>query len=155
MAFLHINDTINGKEGTVTANIQGNIEDMIYVKSLEATLKKKKKELNVLSYRGTQHKTTGWAGTGKITSYYVTSAFRKLASEYNKTGKDIYFTITVTNEDATSTLGKQTIVLYYINFDDIVLAKIAVDDEVLEEDMSFTFSDFEILDEFGNPVAQD
>ena len=154
MEFLRIGDAINGGEGSVTANINGNIEDMIYVRKLEAKIKKQKTSLKVLNHRGKQSKTTGFEGTGTITAFYFTTAFRKLLLEYSKTGKDTYFTITVTNEDNTSTIGKQTIVLYYCNFDEAVLAKIAVDDEVLDEDMAFTFSDFDILDEFGKPITE-
>lgn len=151
--FLRAGDTISGQEGKATANINGIITDMFYLKNLEATFEKTKTEIKTLGKRGTQHKTTGWSGTGSMNIYYVTSAFRKMALKYAKEGKDTYFDITITNEDPTSTVGKQTIVLYNCNLDSIVLAKLDVEADTLDEDVDFTFDDFDILDEFGNPVV--
>jgi len=151
--FLRAGDTISGQEGKATAKIDGIITDMFYLKNLEATFEKNKAEIKTLGKRGTQHKTTGWAGSGSMNIYYVTSIFRKMALQYAKTGKDIYFDITVTNEDPTSTIGAQTIVLYNCNLDNTVLAKLDVDADALDEDVDFTFDDFDILDEFGNPIV--
>ena len=87
-----------------------------------------------------------------MTIYYVTSIFRKMALKYAKTGKDTYFNITIVNEDPTSTIGKQTIVLYNCNIDSVILAKLDTESDVLDEDIDFTFDDFDVLDSFGNPV---
>jgi len=114
---------------------------------------KKKTAMKTLGKRGEQHKASGWSGKGSLSMYYVTSILRALALIYNKTGKDTYFNITVTNEDPTSSVGKQTLVLYNCNLDSTVLAKLDVDAEVLDEDADFTFDDFDILDSFGRPVA--
>jgi hypothetical protein len=72
--------------------------------------------------------------------------------KYMKTGIDTYFDLQVTNEDPTSTVGKQTIVLKDCNLDEVSMAMFDVDTEVLEEDMSFTFDDVDLLDKFGKPV---
>ena len=150
--FLRAGDTISGQEGKATAKIDGNIMDMFYVKTLEASLEKNKAEIKTLGKRGTQCKTTGWSGSGSMNIYYVTTIFRKMALKYVKTGKDTYFDITIVNEDPTSTIGKQTVVLYNCNIDSTVLAKLDVDADALDEDIDFTFDDLDILDEFGNPI---
>lgn len=149
--MLRDSDYISGKEGVATAVLGGQVVDLFYVKSLEATMEKKKTELNSLGKRSSQHKTSGWSGKGSLTIYYITSDFRELAAVYNKTGKDIYFTMTVTNEDPASSVGKQTTVLYNCNLDTQLLAKIDVDAEVLDEDADFTFDDFDILNSFDAP----
>ena len=87
-----------------------------------------------------------------MTIYYITSIFRRLAKEYAKTGKDTYFDITIENDDPTSSVGKQTVVLYKCNLDSTILAKLDVDNTELDEDIDFTFEDFDILDSFGNPT---
>jgi hypothetical protein len=153
MSFLHAADTISGQEGRATANIEGNIQDMFYVKTIEASFTKNKAEIKTLGKRGTQHKGTGWSGEGNMTIYYVTSIFRKMALKYAKTGKDTYFDITLVNDDPTSTVGRQTMVLYNCNLDSTILAKIDTEADALDEDIDFTFDDFDILDEFGNPIA--
>lgn len=151
--FLRAGDTISGQEGKATSVIDGNVQDMFYVKTLEATFEKTKAEVKTLGKRGTQHKGAGWSGTGSMTIYYVTSLFREMALKYAKTGKDTYFNITIVNDDPTSTIGKQTVVLYNCNIDNVVLAKLDTDSDTLDEDIDFTFDDFDILDSFGNPVV--
>ena len=150
--FLRAGDTISGQEGKATANIDGNVQDMFFVKSLEATFDKEKVEVKTLGKRGTQHKGVGWSGAGSMTLYYVTTLFRQMALKYAKTGKDTYFNITIVNDDPTSTIGKQTVVLYNCNIDSTILAKLDTDSDTLDEDIDFTFDDFDILDSFGNPV---
>ena len=150
--FLKAGDTISGQEGSAQANINGEVHDLFYAKSIEATAEKLKTEIRTLKKRGTQHKAAGWSGSGTLTLYYVTSIFRKLMIQYIKTGKDTYFDLIITNEDPTSTIGKQTIVLYNCNADSTVLAKLDVESEALDEEIEFTFDDADLLDEFGNPV---
>lgn len=151
--FLRSSDTISGQEGRATAKIDGNVVDLFFIKNLEANFEKTKTEVKTLGHRGVQHKATGWSGSGSMTIYYVTSLFRKLAYKFAKTGVDTYFNITITNEDPTSTVGKQTLTLINCNIDSTVLAKLDTDADTLEEDLDFTFEDFELTDEFGNPIA--
>lgn len=151
--FLRAGDTISGQEGKATAVIDGIVQDLFFVKSLEATFEKSKAEVKTLGHRGIQHKGTGWSGSGSMTIYYVTSLFRQMALKYAKTGEDTYFTITVVNDDKGSTIGKQTIVLYNCNIDSVLLTKLDTESDALEEDIDFTFDDFDILDSFGNPVV--
>lgn len=152
MSFLNIGDTISGQEGRAYATIGGQVEEMFYVKSLEATVEKNKTEGKTLGKRGTQHKANGWTGTGSMTIYYVTSRFRQLMLEYIKTGKDTYFDITIVNEDEGSSIGKQTTVLRGVNLDSVIMAKIDTESEILEEDADFTFDDVDILDQFTAPT---
>ena len=150
--FMRAGDTISGQEGRATAIINGSVYDMFFVKTLEASFEKTKAEVKTLGHRGVQHKGTGWSGSGSMTLYYVTTLFRIRALQYAKTGKDTFFNITCVNDDPTSTIGKQTMVLYNCNINSNVLAKLDTESDVLEEDVEFTFDDFDILDEFGNPV---
>lgn len=152
MALLRSGDTISGQEGKATATINGSVQDLFFLKTIEATFEKTKAEVKAIGKRGVQQKGTGWAGTGSMTLYYMTTVFRKMALSYAKTGKDMYFNITVVNDDPTSTVGKQTVVLYNCNIDSVLLAKLDTESDVLDEDIDFTFDDFDILDEFGNPI---
>ncbi|OAB25897.1 phage portal protein [Paenibacillus macquariensis subsp. defensor] len=152
MSFLNAMDTISGQEGRAYATIGGQVEEMFYIKTLEATVEKQKTEVKTLGRRGTQHKANGWAGTGSMTIYYVTSRFRQLMLNYIKTGKDTYFDITIVNEDEGSSIGKQTVVLRGVNLDSVIMAKIDTESDVLEEDTDFTFDDVDILDQFGAPT---
>lgn len=151
--ILKAGDTISGQEGKATAKINGQVVDMFYIKTIEATVEKNKIEVRTLGKRGVQHKTTGWSGTGSMTVYYVTSDFVRMAKEYVKNGKDTYFTITIENYDPTSTIGTQTVTLFDVNIDSIPIAKLSVEDEVLECDMDFTFQDLDLTNEFSVPTV--
>lgn len=87
-----------------------------------------------------------------MTVYYATSLFRELMIKYMKTGVDTYFHIQVTNEDPTSSIGAQTVLLKDCNLDSVVLASFDVDADVLEEDLDFTFSDADLLEKFKKPT---
>ena len=67
---------------------------------------------------------------------------------YKETGEDVYFDIQVTNEDPTSSVGRQTVILKDTNLDGGVLTKFDADAEYLDEDVDFTFEDFEIPEKF-------
>lgn len=152
MGFLRAGDVISGQEARAYATIDGNVEEMFYIKKIKATAKKKKKKLKTLGHRGEQSKASGWEGTGSGTIYYVTSIFRRMMLEYIKNGKDIYFDIMIVNEDPTSTIGQQIIILKNVNLDETVLASIDVDSEALEEDFNFTFDDVDMPEAFKKPI---
>lgn len=152
MSYLKAGDIISGQEGKVTAKINGNVEVLAFVKNINATMEKQKSEIKVLGHRGTQHKTTGWSGTGSMNIYYITPLFRAMALKYAKTGVDTNFEITIENDDPTSSVGKQTTVLFGCNIDSVELAKLDVDNTELDEDIDFTFEDFDILNQFGKPT---
>ena len=54
----------------------------------------------------------------------------------------------MTNEDPTSSVGRQTVILKDCNIDGGILTKFDADAEYLDEDMDFTFEDFEMPEAF-------
>ncbi|MDU1348269.1 phage tail tube protein [uncultured Clostridium sp.] len=152
MGFFKAGDTISGQEARAYITVNGRNEELFYAKKIESKVEKQKTEIKTLGKRGTQNKAAGWKGTGTLTVYYATSLFRELMLKYMKQGVDTYFDLAVTNEDPTSNIGKQTIVLKDCNLDEVSMAMFDVDSEVLEEDMSFTFEDVDMLDKFNKPV---
>ncbi|GHU80399.1 phage protein [Clostridia bacterium] len=150
--YLRAGDVISGQEGTAQAIINGQVETLFMVRNLEATIEKIKEEVRTLGRRGTQNKAAGFSGSGSMTVYYATSIFRRLMLDYVKNGRDIYFDIIITNEDPTSTIGRQTVVLHGCNIDSVVIAKLDTESSLLDEDMDFTFDDADMLDEFNKPA---
>ena len=115
---------------------------------LEAKFEKTKTEVPILGQTGKGNKATGWKGTGSATFHYNTSIFRALMKRYKDTGEDVYFDIQITNSDPTSSVGRQTVILKDCNIDGGLLAKFDADAEYLDEDMDFTFEDFDMPEEF-------
>ena len=149
--FLMAGDTISGQEGQAQAIISGKVENLFMIKNLEAVIEKIKEEVKTLGKRGTQHKAAGWSGSGSMTVYYVSSLFRRLMLDYVKHGRDLYFDIIITNEDATSSIGRQTVALHGCNIDSVIAAKLDTESTVLDEDLDFTFDDIDLLEEFQRP----
>lgn len=149
MAKLKSFDPISGKEGVAYAKINGNNEELFFVKTIEASVEKAKSEIKAIGRRMTGHKTTGMSGSGKMTLYYLTPLFRQMLKQYKDTGVDIYFDLVVENNDPSSSAGKQTVLLMDCNLDSVLLTKLDGDsDDPLEEDADFTFEDYDILQEF-------
>lgn len=118
--------------------------------NLEAKVTKKKTKVPILGQTGKGNKASGWEGTGSATFHYNTSLFWEMLKRYKDTGEDIYFDIQVTNEDPTSQVGRQTVILKGCNIDGGLLAKLDADSEdYLDESMDFTFEDFEIPETFN------
>ena len=149
MRTLNAPDTISGKEGRAYAKINGNNEDLFMAKNIESTVEKAKSEVKAIGKRMTGHKTTGGNGTGSMTLYYLTPLFRDMIKQWKETGVDVYFDMVVENDDPESAAGKQSTLLIGCNLDSTVLAKLDGDsDDPLDEDVDFTFEDFDILTPF-------
>lgn len=94
------------------------------------------------------NRTTGWSGTGSATFHYNTSIFRELMLQYKETGEDVYFEMQITNDDPTSKAGRQTVVLLDCNIDGGIIAKFDANGEYLDEELDFTFEDFQMPEKF-------
>lgn len=149
MKTLNAPDTISGKEGRAYAKIDGNNKDLFFAKTIESTVEKSKSEVKAIGKRMTGHKTTGGNGTGSMTLYYMTPLFRQMIKQWKETGQDIYFDMVIENDDQESSAGKQSVLLIDCNLDSVVLGKLDGDsDDPLDEDVDFTFEDFDILTPF-------
>ncbi len=146
--IMNAKDTISASLAECFVTIEGNRYNFMQAINLEAEFTKNKSEVPILGKTGKGNKATGWTGSGSATFHYNTSIFRELAYRYKQTGEDVYFDIQVTNFDPTSSVGRQTVILKDCNLDGGLLAKFDADAEYLDEDMDFTFEDFEIPEKF-------
>lgn len=128
--------------------IEGNRYLFMQAINLEAKMDKTKTKVPILGKTGKGNKASGWEGTGSATFHYNTSIFREMLKKYKDTGEDIYFDIQISNEDPTSAVGRQTIILRDCNVDGGILAKFDANGEYLDEDMDFTFEDWEMPETF-------
>jgi hypothetical protein len=141
-------DTVQAKLAECFVTIGQNRYNFMQAINFEAKFEKTKTEVPILGKTGSGNKSTGWKGTGSATFHYNTSIFREMMLQYKNTGEDIYFEIQVTNEDPTSSAGRQTMVFIDCNIDGGILAKFDADGEYLDEDMDFTFEDFKMPETF-------
>lgn len=141
-------DTLAAALAECFVTIEGRRYNFMQAIKLEAKFKKTKKEVPILGRTGKGNKATGWAGTGSFTAHFNTSIFRQMMLDYKNTGKDVYFEIQISNEDKTSSAGRQTIILKDCNIDGGILSKFDADADYLDEDVDFTFDDFDMPEKF-------
>lgn len=141
-------DTLSAALAECFINIEGKRYNFMQAINFEAKFERNKTEVPILGKTGKGNRTTGWKGSGSATFHYNTSIFRELMLRYKNSGEDVYFEIQVTNEDPTSAAGRQTVVFMDCNIDGGILAKFDADGEYLDEDMDFTFEDFEMPEKF-------
>ena len=146
---MHAKDVVAAKLANCFIAINGNRYLLMQAKNLEAKIEKEKSEVPILGRTGKGHKVTSWNGTGSMTIYNNTSMFTKLLKDYKDTGTDIYFDIQITNEDPTTSVGRQTIILKDCNLDSGIIAAFDADGDWLEQDVDFTFEDFEMPEQFS------
>lgn len=150
MQAMNAKDAVSASLAECYITIEGNRYHFMQAINLEAKVEKTKSEIPILGKTGKGNKSTGWKGSGSATFHYNSSIFRELLYRYKETGMDVYFDIQITNEDPASGVGKQTIILKDCNVDGGILAKFDADAEYLDEDMDFTFEDWEMPAAFNH-----
>ena len=153
MSFLLERDALNGKSGTAFLSRNGENHELFGLKKFESNAEFQEADFKVVGTTLVQKKTTGVTMTGSATIYYGTPYFLKMLEEYLKTGALPYFTIQITNDDPTSSVGKQTVVLYNVKLSKTPIALLDADSDWLESEISFSFTDVAVLDWFSDPAA--
>lgn len=144
------NETVSGSQGAVFAEINGRRYTLASLSKFKAKFKTNTTKKGVLGLSGKQVRSTGWEGTLEASFYYNQSTFRELARTYAESGEMPTFSIQVINEDPSSakTIGRQSVTFKDCVIEEMILALIDVEAEVLEEDISGTFNGFEFNDKF-------
>lgn len=141
-------DAVSAKLAECYITIDGNRYNFMQMIDFEANFEKKKTSVPILGKTGDSNKSAGWSGTFSATMHYNQSIIRQLMVKYKDTGVDTYFEIQVTNEDPTSSVGRQTMTFLDCNIDGGVLAKFDADSEYLDETVEGTFDDFKMPETF-------
>lgn len=147
---MNAKDSLSAKLAECYVTINNNRYNFMQAINLEATMEKNKVQVPILGKTAKGNKSSGWVGKGKAKFHYNTSVFRKLLRDYKNTGEDIYFDMQIINEDPTSSAGKQSVILIDCNLDGGVIAKFDAEGSFLDEEMSFTFEDFKLVEEFDS-----
>lgn len=142
-------NAVSAKMAECYVTIDGERYNFMSAINIEVNFEKEKSEVAILGRMTKGAKSTSGKISGSATFHLNTSVWRKLAYRFQETGEDTYFDMQVTNNDPTTEIGKQTIMLYDCNFDSVMLAAFDADsDEILQETMDFTAERFEMPDEY-------
>ena len=146
--FLLAQDAVRGKMGMATAIIKGDVRELFELRSITASINKRKEPFESIGAPMTQHKTVGAEGTGTMTFYNVSSDWAQLMVDFIKTGIDVYFDVTVINDDPSSLVGRQVVTLQRCNLNSADIARIDVNASFLDATAGFTFEDCDIPQKF-------
>jgi hypothetical protein len=120
------------------------------VTSAEALVEINKEEINVSGSLWTGHKVTGLTGTGNIKGYKMTSEFIKRIGSVAKDRGKPHVTELIYKLADPASYGAERIRLKGVQFDRIPLSTFEVK-TIVEEELPFTFSGYELLDEIKKP----
>lgn len=112
---------------------------------LEAKISLEKKEVKQAGTLAKGYKIVGTDGKGKLKINKISSYFIDLIADNIKNGKTTTVQIKSTIEDPDLGGAKETVLLKGVQFDELTLINWKVK-ELVEEEYSFTFNDFDILD---------
>lgn len=154
MAFLLERDALNGKSGSAFMTIDNQNVEMFNMKKFQSDAEFQESDFKVVGTTLTQKKTTGVTLTGSMTIYYGSPHFLRLLKEYLKTGKTPYFTLQITNDDPSTSVGTQTVVLYNVKLQKMPVAILDADADWLEAEVSFSYTNIEVLNWFNDQPAQ-
>ena len=147
--MLNQQDTISAKEGSVFMTVGGETLELAEVKTFLAEVELTIADVQSVGQRMLGSKVVGAEGTGEMTYHYQNPRVRRIFYNYVKNGIMPQISVKVTNADLTSQAGRQTVLVKGIVFETAKIAEIdATSDDILEDETSFRFNDFELLEEF-------
>ena len=152
--FLLERDALNGKEGKAFMTLNGRNIEMFSLKKFQSDAEFQESDFKVVGTRLVQKKTTGVSLTGSMTIYYGTPHFLRILQEYLKTGKLPYFTLQVTNDDPSTSVGTQTVAFYNVKLQKLPIAILDAEADFLEMEVSFFYTGIEVLNYFNDAPAQ-
>jgi len=150
--IMKVDDTLNSNEGKGFVTINGKTRELFELTKLEAYIELIVSERKMLGHRMVKHKIAGAKGSGSITMYFNNSDILKEVINYIKTGKSPEISIQTYNEDPTSSVGRQEIVLRHVIIAKLLAGKIDIESEDgLTQEADFTFDDVDGLEYFREP----
>lgn len=150
--FLLERDALNGKSGRGFMTLNSENHEMFGLKKFKSDAEFQESDFKVVGTTLVQTKTTGVKLTGSMTIYYGSPYFLGLLAEYLKTGKLPYFTIQIENDDPSTTVGTQTVVLYNVKLNKLPVAMLDAEADFLEMEVSFSYTGLEVLNYFTDPA---
>ena len=148
-ATMDANDAVYGSLASCYVTINGRRLNFMSMIKFESKWDTKIVEVPILGKVGLGHKVAGANGKWSGTAHYNQSYLRAVADTYQKTGVMPYFEIQVVNEDPTSVVGRQTVILHGCLCESFVLAKFEAGEDILDEELAGTYESWSMPEKFN------
>ena len=146
---MNAKDSVSASLAECFITIDGERYNFMQLISFESKWNVNISEIPILGKVGKGHKPTYGSGEWSGTAHYNQSVMREMMLRYKTEGYMQYFDIQVTNEDPTSAVGRQTIILKDCLVEGGILAKFDADSEYLDEELSGTVEDWDMPEKFS------
>ena len=147
-------DTIAAKMAECFITIGDRRYNFMQMIDMEVQVEKTKTTVPRLGAIMAGHKSCGMEGTFSGTAHYNQSVMRQLLLDYKNSGVDAYFEMQITNDDPSTSVGTQTVVLYNVKLQKMPVAMLDADADFLEEEISFSYTNIEVLNYFKDAPDQ-
>lgn len=154
--FLKIQDTVDGKLGSVYFTIDGRRYEVPGVQKIEAHDTVKERSMRTIGTVKTQTAVAGVEGSGSLTiQYYAIATFGKIIDEYRRTGVFKPFDMLIVNYDKGTGIGRRSASFTNCTLcGDVPLASLdSTIDDALTIDVRFKYDEFSIIEDFTEPTA--
>ncbi len=154
MAFLLDRDIPNGALATAVVSIDGQNHVLFRAKKIQVSADIQTTDTKVMGTTRIQTKNNGAKQQGSGTIYYGSNLFTDMVLEYLENNRTIYFDLTITNDDPTTTIGQQIMTFYGCKlFGDIPLAVMDLDAPQPEQSFQFSYETVKMLTPFVAEAA--
>ena len=153
MSYLLAKDTVNGAEGKIVVTIDGRNIEVACMRNITTNAEIQSNDMRVIGTRKVQNKNNGAKLTGTGNIYYGTNLFTDMVLQYINTGVMPEFSIQITNNDPTTSIGSQVMAYYGCTLTGTVPLSILNDEEaMLNYDFNFAWTDVARLQAFSDPA---
>ncbi len=154
--FLKIQDTVDGKLGSVYLTFEGRRYEVPGVQKIEAHDSVKERTMRTIGTVKTQTAVAGVEGSGSLTiQYYAIAIFGKIIDTYRRTGVLEPFDLMIINYDKGTGIGRRSVSFSNCTLcGDVPLAALdSTIDAALTIDLQFKYDEFGIIEDFSEPTA--
>lgn len=152
--FLLARDTVNGAEGKIFVTIGGRNIEIASMRNIQTDAEIQSSDMRVIGTRMVQTKVNGVKGSGSGNIYYGSDIFRDMLLEYMNTGKMQEFDIQITNDDPSTSIGRQSMAFYGCVLTGTIPMAILNDEEaMLNYDFNFAYTRASKIEAFSEPAS--
>ena len=153
MSYLLAKDSVNGAEGKIVVTIDGRNVEVACMRNITTNAEIQSNDMRVIGTRKVQNKNNGAKLTGTGNIYYGTNLFTDMVLQYINTGVMPEFSIQITNNDPTTSIGSQVMAYYGCTLTGTIPLSILNDEEaMLNYDFNFAWTDVARLQAFSDPA---
>lgn len=141
-------DVYNSNLGEAWLTINGKRRRIFELRNISAEIENVKEEVMIINDVMCKHKVVACKGSGSFNIYTGVPEYAQILRNFIDNHINIYFEITFEINDPESSNGRRCVTLRDVCVDKTILGQLNVENGILEEDMSMTFDEYVITEDF-------